>query len=198
MILALAGLVAALQPEAPPLPPYDHLAPKAIRAAIESCGFTQVRVGRDKAKRQVVRVSDKNATDDQLTCAAKALDTTFYGYEFAPELIARFAPIRAAIARPRQLAEARARFAKEPERGPPPERLPGESNEAVAQRIETFCGNKAEGAFVQEAGRIMISGDWMAERSATPDAMVAMADTMGCIMQASIIADLQIGGPAAD
>jgi hypothetical protein len=30
------------------------------------------------------------------------------------------------------------------------------------------------------------------------DAMVAMADAMGCIMQASIIADLQIGGPAAD
>jgi hypothetical protein len=197
LIVALAGLAAALQSAPPSLPAYDHLPRKEMRAVIEACGFTQVWVGRDKAKREIVKVSDKTGTDDQLTCAATALDTTFYGYEFSPELAQRFAPIKAVVARPRLLAQAQARFAKEPERGPVPERLAGESSLAAAKRIEAFCGPVAEGAFVEDAGRIMISGNWMAERSATPDAMVAMADAMGCIMQASIIADIDIGGPAA-
>jgi hypothetical protein len=197
LILALAGLAAALQSAAPPEPPpYDHLPPKEMRKVIEACGFTKVWVGRDKAKRSVVRVSDTAATEDQLTCAAAALDTTFYGYEFSPELAARFAPIRAAIARPRQLAQARARFAKEPERGPPPERMPGEASPALAKRIEAFCGPAAKDALVEDAGYTLISSDWMAESSASPDAMVAMADTMGCIMQAAVIADLTLGRAA--
>jgi hypothetical protein len=196
VIVALAGLTAALQSAAlPSPPPYDHLPPKEMRKVIETCGFTKVWVGRDKAKRSIVRVSDTIATDDQLTCAAKALDTTFYGSEFSPELAERFVPIRAAIARPRQLAEARARFAREPERGAPPERLPEESNIAVAKRVETFCGPVAKGALVEEAGSIKVSDDWMQQRSATPDAMVAMAATLGCIFQASVIAELELGGP---
>ena len=196
MIFAGLALAAALQAAPPALPPYNHLEPKPMRAAIEACGFKQVWVGRDKQKRSLVRVSDTSATDEQLTCAARALDTTFYGHEFSPELAARFAPIRAAFGRPRQLAEARARFAREPERGQPPERLPGESDLAIAKRIETFCGTGAAGALVAEGGYIMLSGNWMAERSATPDAMVAMAETMGCLMQASVIADLALGGSA--
>jgi hypothetical protein len=201
-LIVAALLAAALQgtspAEAPSIPPYNHLDPKPMRAAIAACGFKQVWVGKDKRKRSVVRVSDTAATDEQLTCAAKALDTTFYDYEFSPELTPRFAPIRAAIARPRQLAEARARFAREPERGPPPERLPDESNVALAQRVEVFCGADAEGALVQEEGYTLLSGDWMAQRSASPDAMVAMAETMGCLMQASVIADLTLGRPVAD
>ena len=197
MILALAGLAAALQAKPPAIPPYNHLERKEMRAVIEACGFTQVWVGRDKSKREVVRVNDKAATDEQLTCAAKALDTTFYGDEFSLELAPRFAPIMATVARPRQLAEARARFARSPEMGPPPERQAGESNLALAQRVETFCGDLAEGAFVEQAGHILISDDWMAVRAATPDGMVAMADTMGCLFQASVIADLTLGGPRA-
>lgn len=197
MILAVAALAAAaLQAEAPPLPPYNHLEPKPMRAAIEICGFKQVWVGRDKQKRSVVRVSDTSATDEQLTCAAKALDTTFYSHDFSPELAPRFAPIKAAIARPRQLAEARARFAEEPERGPPPERQPDESDLALAKRVEAFCGASAQGALVGEGANIMVSGDWMAQRSANLDAMVAMAETLGCLMQAAVIADLPIDGPA--
>jgi hypothetical protein len=193
-----AALQAAPPADAPAIPPYNHFDPKPMRAVIAACGFKQVWVGKDKRKGSVVRVSDTAATDEQLTCAAKALDTTFYGYEFSPELTSRFAPIRAAIARPRQLAEARARFAREPERGPPPERLPDESNTALAKRVEAFCGTDAEGALVQEERYTLLSGDWMAQRSATPDAMVAMAETMGCLMQASVIADLTLGRPVAD
>ncbi|MBA4045164.1 MAG: hypothetical protein C0471_12200 [Erythrobacter sp.] len=199
MILALAGLAAALQSAAPAEPPpYDHLAPKEMRKVIEACGFARVWVGRDKREILLVRVEDSSASDEQLICAAKAIDTTFYTHEFSPELAPRFAPIRAAVARPRQLAEARARFAKEPERGPPPERLPGESSLAVAKRIEAFCGAVAEGALVQSGDHIMLSGEWMARRFSTVDAMIVNAGTMGCLMQASVIADLQLSGPVED
>ncbi len=200
MIFAVFGLAAALQaasPAAPPAPPrYNHLEPKRMRAAIEACGFKQVWVGRDKTKASVVRVSDTSATDDQLTCAAKSLDVTFYSYEFSNELAPRFAPIKAVIARPRQLAEARARFARSPEMGPPPERLLDETDLALAKRIETFCGADAQAAFMQEAGAILISGDWIQQRSVTADDMVEMASTMGCLMQAAVIADLPIGRTA--
>lgn len=196
MILALVGLAAALQSAAPP--PHDHLPSKAMRATIEACGFKRVWVGRNTATRVIVRVSDTSATDEQLVCAAKALDTTFYGSEFAPELALRFAPIRTQIARPRLLAEARARFARQPERGAPPERLSTEADIAVARRTETFCGPAADGAFVEEADSIQISGDWMQQRSSTPDAMVAMADTLGCIVQAAVIAELDIGAPGTE
>lgn len=196
MILAVVGLAAALQAEPATIPPYNHLERKEMRAVIEACGFKQVWVGRNKSKREVVRVSDTAATDEELTCAAMALDTTFYGDEFSPELAPRFAPIRAAFARPRQLAEARARFARSPEMGPPPERLAGESNLALAQRIETFCGDAAKGALVEQTGHILISGDWMAQSSATLEGMVAMGNTMGCLLQASVIADLTLGVPS--
>lgn len=195
MIIALAGLAAALQAAPPSLPVYNHLPPKEMRKVIEACGFAEVWVGRDKAKRSLVRVSDTAATDEQLTCAAKAIDTTFYSWEFSSALTPRFAPIKAAIARPRQLAQARARFAREPERGPPPERLPEESDLALAKRVEAFCGRGADGALLQQEGSILVSGDWMAQRASNPDAMVAMSETLVCIMQASIIADLTLGPP---
>lgn len=193
MILAAASLLAALQ--AVPAAQYEHYPRKEMRAKVEACGFAQVWVGRNKAKREVIRVKDQSAADDQLVCAAKAMDPTFYASEFAPELAERFAKIRAAIARPRVLAEARARFARSPEMGPPPERLPDEGELALAKRIEAFCGPAANGAFTDAAGRAAISGQWMQERSLSPDAMVAMAGTLGCIIQASIIADIEIGGP---
>jgi hypothetical protein len=198
-VILAAVLAAALQAappaDAPAIPPYNHLDPKPMRAVIAACGFQQVWVGKDTRKRSVVRVSDTAATDAQLTCAAKALDTTFYNYEFSPELTPRFAPIRASFARPRQLAEARARFAREPERGPPPERLPDESNVALARRVEAFCGPDAQQALVEEEGHILISGDWMTERSGSGAGMMVMAETMGCLMQASVIADLTLGRP---
>ncbi len=197
MIFALAGLAAALQAPASAPSFYNHLPPKEMRAAIEACGFKLVWVGKDKRKRSVVRVSDTVGTDEQLTCAATVIDKTFYTEEFAASLAERFAPIRAAVARPRQLAEALARFARSPEMGPPPERLPDETDVALAKRVETLCGSAAEGAFVQEAGAILISGDWMQQRSSTPDSMVAMASTIGCLMQAALIADLPIGRPAS-
>jgi hypothetical protein len=198
LIFAAVTLVAAAQSAAPlpEFPTYDHLPRKEMRAVIEACGFSQVWVGRNKEKREVVRVSDTTATDEQLTCAAKALDTTFYGHEFAPELASRFAPIMSAVAKPRQLAQARARFAREPERGPPPERLPDEADLSLAKRVEAFCGPAAEGAFVQENGYTLISGDWMQRFTVTPDAMATMGDTFGCLLQASVIADLPIGLPA--
>lgn len=167
-----------------------------MRAAVEACGFKQVWVGRDTREILIVRVKDTNASDEQLICAANALDTTFYMHEFSPELAPRFAPIRAAVARPRLVAEARARFAQEPERGPPPERLPGESSVAAAKRIEAFCGAVAEGALVQSGDHIMLSSEWMAQRFSTVDAMIVNAGTMGCLMQASVIADLLLVGPA--
>ncbi len=200
MIFVLAGLAAALQaPAAAPAPApsfYNHVPPKEMRAAIEACGFKQVWVGKDKRKRSVVRVSDTAATDEQLICAATVIDKTFYTEDFAAPLPERFAQIRAMVARPRQLAEARARFARSPEMGPPPERSPNETTAALAKRVETFCGADAEGAFVQEAGAILISGDWIQQRSVTADDMVEMASTMGCLMQAAVIADLPIGPPA--
>jgi hypothetical protein len=143
-----------------------------------------------------VRFSDTAGTDEQLTCAATVIDKTFYTEEFAAPLSERFAPIRAVVARPRQLAEARGRFARSPEMGPPPERSPDETDVALAKRVESFCGADAEGALVQEAGAILISGDWMQQRSATADDMVEMASTMGCLMQAAVIAELPIGRPA--
>ncbi len=199
MILALASLAATLQAAAAAEPArYDHLPPKEMRAAIEACGFKQVWVGRDKRKRSVVRVSDTAATDDQLTCAAVVIDKTFYSDEFAPPLAERFAPIRSAIARPRQLDEARARFAREPQRGTPPERQEGETDLALAKRVEQFCGPGSAGAVLEEGGRIVISQGWMQEQMNGPGGIVAMSSTMGCLFQASVIAGFQFGGTAGD
>lgn len=168
---------------------------------VEACGFEDVWVGRNRDKREVVRVRDTAATDAELTCVAEAMDPTFYGAEFSPELAERFDAIRAAIARPRLLAEARARFAREPERGAPPERIEGESDIAMARRVETFCGADAAGAFLESGGIVAISPAWMEERASNLDRLIELSETLGCIFQASIIADLPImipgNGPAA-
>lgn len=175
---------------------YETWSRKEMRAKIEECGFEEVRVYKNKVKATVVQVKDASATDEQLRCAAERIDKTFYGHEFSPELAGRFSAIKAEVARPRQIAQARARFAREPEKGPPPERLDGETDAALASRIETFCGPKAKGALDARfgpAGTVAISPEWMAPMQGNLDAIADLAETMGCLMQAAVIADLQLG-----
>lgn len=174
---------------------YDHPSRKVMRARIEACGFEQVAVVKNDAKREVVRVKDTEASDDELICAAKEIDKTFYGDEFSAELAPRFASFRAEIARPRQVATARLRFAKEPEKGPPPERLDGESDLALAKRVEAFCGAEAQGFFTVERGQLMTSNEWLAAQGSSFEGLMAMADTMGCVIQASFIAELEFSMP---
>ena len=177
---------------------YDHPPRKEMRARVEACGLDQVSVVKNKAKREVVRVEDTEASDDELICAAKVIDKTFYGDEFSPQLAQRFARFRAEIARPRQIATARLRFAKEPERGPPPERLVDESDIALARRVESFCGTDAAGFFVEDAGHLSASREWAQARTRTLDGIEQMAETMGCVIQASFIAELEFSMPQAE
>ncbi|KEO88897.1 hypothetical protein EH31_15815 [Erythrobacter longus] len=175
---------------------YEAWSSKEVRAKIEECGFEEVRVYKNKAKATVVQVKDTSASDAELRCAAERIDKTFYGYEFSPELAERFFAIKAEVARPRQIAQARARFAREPEKGPPPERLTGETDAALASRIETFCGPKAKGALdagFGPAGMVTISPEWMGPMQGNLDAIADLAETMGCLMQAAVIADLEVG-----
>lgn len=174
---------------------YKSYSRKEMRARIEACGFDDVKLVKNKAKRVVVRVKDVSATDEELICAAAEIDTTFYGNQFSPELAERFALIHARVARPRRIAEARTRFAKEPERGTPPERLEGETNVELAKRVETFCGPKAEGAIASQSGQLAISAQWMAAQSSTLEGIVEMSDTLGCLFQASVIAGLDFDAP---
>ena len=189
-------------PESPAQEPFDSNAyyetwsRKEVRQKVEECGFEEVKVYKNKAKATVVHVKDTGATDEELRCAAQRLDKTFYSYEFSPELAGRFAIFKDEVARQRQIAQARARFAREPERGPPPERLPDETDAALASRVEAFCGPGATGALEAHpgiAGAVTISAEWMAPQQQTLDGFEAMAETLGCVMQATVIADLQLG-----
>lgn len=175
---------------------YDHPPRREMRARVEACGFDQVAVVKNKAKREVVRVGDTEASDEELRCAASLIDKTFYGDEFSPELAPRFAKLRAEIARPRQVATARIRFAKEPERGTPPERKLGESDIEIAKRVETFCGPAATGMFAEQAGQVAVSAQWLAaQQPGTFEGLMQMSDTIGCVAQASFIADFEFSMP---
>lgn len=175
---------------------YETWSRKEMRQKIEECGFEKVKVYRNKAKAVVVQVEDTNASDEQLRCAAQRIDKTFYGHEFSPELAERFFVVKAEVARPRQVAQARAQFTKEPEKGPPPERLDGETDTALASRIETFCGPKAKGALDARfgpTGTVTLSPEWMGPMQGNLEAIADLAETMGCLMQAAVIADLEVG-----
>lgn len=175
---------------------YETWSREEVREKIEGCGFEEVRVYKNKAKATVVQVKDTRATDEQLRCAAERIDKTFYGHEFSPELAERFARFKAEVARPRQVAQARARFAREAEKGPPPERLVGETDAALASRIETFCGPKAKGALDARfgpAGTVVLSPEWIGPLQGNLDAIADLSETMGCLMQAAVIADLAVG-----
>lgn len=194
MILAALGLALAGQ-EFDPSTYYKTYSDKELRRAIEACGFEDVWVGRNKAKRAIVRVKDTEATDKELICAATIIDTTFKTGEFSPELAPRYSTFKAEIARPRQVATARIWFAKNPEMGPPPEREEGESDAEIAERVESFCGPKAKGFFAEQGERMVASPDWASRYSGNLDAIMEMADTMGCVIQASFIAELEFDMP---
>ena len=203
-MLIAASLMAMVQAAPEPSMPepfdsnayYETWSRKEMRAQIKDCGFEEVKVYKNKAKATVVKVDDTSATDRQLQCAADRIDRTFYYYEFSPELAERFAVFKEAVARPRQIAQARARFAKEPERGVPPERMAGESDAALADRIEAFCGPQANGALDTQLtvpGAAAVSPEWMARFQNSIDGITEMAEAMGCVMQAATIADLKVG-----
>lgn len=194
-MLAAAGLLLATHGATEPV--YEQPTHDEMRARIELCGFEQVAVVYEESlQSDVVSIEDSEATDEQLLCAAKAVDLTFYIAEFAPDLTGRFYELREELARPRAVAASKAYFAERSDFGQLPERASEESDIEFARRVEKFCGPQAIGVFTDEFGGIGISQTWMGEilkEGPTSEVFEFYAETLGCLMHASTLTDLEFG-----
>lgn len=173
---------------------YEQPAHEEVQTRLETCGFEHVTVGYQEALRSdVVAVTDETASDEEVLCAAKALDSTIYISLFEPGISERFSKFSDDLARPRLRTLAEEYFAERPELGEPPTRLADETDAALAKRIETFCGPKATGAFAAKNGRIAISASWIKAFIQNGDAWDAYFETYGCLYRAALFADMRIG-----
>lgn len=142
MTFALSALLLA----AAPAPAVDeHIDHAEAEARIMACGFEQVEVTyQDDLQSDFIQISDPEISDDQLACAAQAMDMTYYFIAVPPEYGIAFASHEREIARPRTVAMV---IEWLDEQGMStdfpvydPETI---SAEEFADRLEQFCGPEA-------------------------------------------------------
>lgn len=189
MILWAASLALALQ--GGEWPEYEPVPNEEMEARLKDCGFEQVTAEYDEAlQRNTVSIGDKEASDEQIKCAANAIDLTLHMPSFSLELTERYYAEAQELARPRAKAIAKAYFSEKPELGEVPMRAQGESEEDFAGRLESFCGLEAKGAFTAKIGALTISPKWgeIVERDFRKG-----SEMLGCLMFAATLNDLEVG-----
>lgn len=191
-MLVAAVLLLALQVEA--VVDREIPRPDEIQTRLEACGFESVSVKYDdELYNYVVSVADEIASDEEVYCAAKAMDETFYMAHLGLNLQKRYDDYRAELARSREIARARIFFSDYPELGEPPKRNADESDWSKAKRIEAFCGPRTEGAFTDEFGGVAISPEWLRKTLKIGGPADDYFETVGCLRNAATLAELPIG-----
>lgn len=167
-------------------------------AELRACGVQHFTVRYDEDLQSgEVELRDVQVTDHQIRCVLRAADHTPYFVLWSqPRLGMRYYEIAQQLRRPRALARAHTYFDERPELGKPPLREEGQSDLDFVRSIERFCGPRASGAFdtrLTTGGTAVLSSEWMTSRQQTLDGITDMAEILGCLMRAGVIADLQIG-----
>ena len=168
---------------------FEAVSSDEMAARMKACGFEKVEISyQDYVQSDVVQIGDRAIGDEQMRCLVENTRKTSYLVEVDPGSRARYYELLGELWRPEQLARIRAWLAERPELGPPPDRLEGESDDLLAERIEDFCGDDADGAFAREFGVLTLSGDWLMSKSQNRD-----LDTFECILNTAFLANLPLG-----
>lgn len=182
-------LVALLLLQTPAEPEIRLLSHEEMDKALRKCGFEQVSISYvDEFQSDVVEIGDAVATDEQLICAFKTSDYTPYMLIWQDENQARFYEISAELTRPRAKAAARRYFEERGDLDGLPVWLADENEIEFARRLESFCGPDAAGFFTDEFGGVTVARGWLAEGN-----YEELAQTLTCLMQASVLFDLPVG-----
>lgn len=132
---------------------------------MRACGFEKVEARyEDEFRSDVVKVDDQSATEEQLTCAAEAMDLTGYIVEMSEPLRADYYRIQDALFAPHGLAMA-LEWLEEHELadGLPAYDPLGMEDAEDAARLVAFCGPKAKGLLGSEYGPRTTSPDWLSQ-----------------------------------
>lgn len=191
-MLAAAGLLLAMQASGDVQ--FEHPTHDEVHTRLVACGFEKVTIlYEEEIFSDVVIVADKDATDDEILCAAKALSRTAYVPEFERSISRRYNEFSNELARPLAQALAIEFFSERPEMGDPPSRNPDESDIELAKRIEAFCGPSTEGAFTDEFGGVVISPEWFRKVIKIGGPADDFFEAVGCLINAATLTDLPIG-----
>ena len=160
-MLLLAAGVNMSNPDPALAEGYEHLTYQEVTDRLSACGVKQISISFDEELQDdVIQIGDTDLSDSQLRCIVHATHKTFYNVELQGPFLGSYYEIREELAWPETKARLEAFFAERPHLGPPPQRIDGESDDDLAQRIELFCGPKAKGAFTREFGALTISMEW--------------------------------------
>jgi hypothetical protein len=188
MISAFALLfAAAVAPllDPPPAPVMPDVAAERVRA----CGFKNVAVKRDPTLQEDVLVVSgvTQASDEQLRCSAKASLSSDYFVQFPESVNASYEPIYVTMRKERDRADARSWLDHRGMLSRLPQYDRGKTDDLqFAHQLESLCGPKAAGAFVQQ-------GQFVTLKMGTLEHPALDDDTLWCLINAASASDFPLG-----
>lgn len=171
---------------------YEEVSHEEATARIEACGILNFEVSyEDYLQSDEVRILDEGLSDEQLLCAAEAMDLTFYIVTVPMADMVRFQDFQSEVAQPRMREQALQTFAQLG-LGAPPEYDPDSmSISDYGTTIEQHCGPGAVGAFLKEerSTNLMMALDWWT--SDNPPSR-SRSETLSCIIASLKYANMNL------
>lgn len=158
---------------------------------LAACGFvdTELSYVADMQEDGIRVLGISEATDDQLTCAAKASIETVIFVEMPDNLKKRYVTIYYAIQAAESLKESRQWLANRGLLDKLPIYLPGRDDE-FADRLEKVCGKRAQGALGRGSHAHELSPQWF-KQNRKPS--VKASEAFECVMRGASVANYSLG-----
>ena len=159
---------------------------------MQACGLKSLTASYEAdLQSDVLTVHDEAASDDALTCAAKAIDGSDYLMFFeADYLAARFNEVDMRLRKPRALANSKNWLAERGLLSKVPDFATSDMSDIVfARKVESICGAAATGALGENANPHQFNYDFLLEAQNDAGKRAAFE----CIMHVTVVAGFEIG-----
>ena len=182
-------MTASTAPREPVDPSQGRVWPGVAAGWVRACGFGDVELSFDGTLQEyVIHVrASASASDEQLSCAAKASLNSDQYVDFPEPVNRRYQQLYWPLAEETGKGEARAWLARHGLLTKLPHYVRGETNDfAFARKVEHMCGPAAKGAFAVEDGLIVL-------KEAKSTRRQLKSETFACLTNALWASGLPLG-----